>query len=141
MDTAVGPAAGDAEGGKGENAAVAGKETVWERAEDVEGGCPGSADPKRVQESAHEGWERAGRAGPGEGAGDEWGGRDRESEPRGWADNQGELSVKQPTLVQRPVPGVLKQARAVGQEGADPVMQGGAGCGGAVGRGGRRSPG
>ena len=38
MDTAVGPAAGDAEGGKGENAAVAGKETVGERAEGVESG-------------------------------------------------------------------------------------------------------
>ena len=69
------------------------------------------------------------------------GGRDRESEPRGWADNQGELSVEQLTLVQRPVPSVLKQARAVGQEGANPVMQGGAGCGGAVGRGGWGTPG
>ena len=73
MDTVVGPAAGDAEGGKGEDAAVARKEAVRERAEDVEGGRPGSADPKRVQESAHEGWDGAGRAGPVEGAGGEWG--------------------------------------------------------------------
>ena len=59
MDTVVGPAAGDAEGGKGEDAAVAGKETVWERAEDVEGsrgqGAPTRSECKKAHMRAGKG--------------------------------------------------------------------------------------
>jgi hypothetical protein len=63
------------------------------------------------------------------------------SEPRGWTDNQSELSVEQLTLVECPVPGMLEQARALGQEGTDLVVQRGSWRGGAVGRGDGGPPG
>ncbi len=95
MDAKVGPTFREAKDGKGEDAVIAGKKIVWERAEGVERVCPGSADLERVQEGAHESRKGAGRAVPVEGVGGEGEGRDRVSEPRGRADNQRELRVEQ----------------------------------------------
>jgi hypothetical protein len=56
---------------------------------------------------------------------------------RGRADHERELRVEQLTLGEGPVPRVLEQARALDQEGADPLMQPrrGPGHGGGMGRG------
>ncbi len=73
MDAPVRPTIREAKCGEGEDAVIAGKETIRERAEGVESGCPGSANPERVQKGAHESRKGAGRAGPVEGVGGEGG--------------------------------------------------------------------
>jgi hypothetical protein len=63
VDAPVRPTIREAKCGKSEDTVIARKETVRERAEGVESGCPGSANPERVQKGAHESWKGAGRGG------------------------------------------------------------------------------
>ena len=54
-DRPVGSAECVAEGGKGEDFAVCGQETIREAAENIEGGVPGGPDPECVEKGTHGG--------------------------------------------------------------------------------------
>ncbi len=99
-------------GRDGKDAAIAGEQAVFQASEGVQGPCPRGPDPEGMEKSAESGkivqrkWEGGGRV----------------RIPRVGGHYLGQLGVQQLALRPRPMPELLKQRGAVGQQCLEPGM-------------------